>query len=113
MIVVNNSMTAVIERNTTFNTDFVTEPYEVAWAREARWFFVPIKPIESGVNFRVVTEVSPDGLQWCALDEEAVDVGGSGSTTWASREFGGWLRLRGTMSTSGELRASIYLALKA
>ena len=32
------SMTAVLERDTTFGARFATEPYEVAWASEARWF---------------------------------------------------------------------------
>ena len=32
------SFTAVLERNVTFSEALVSEPYEVAWAREARVF---------------------------------------------------------------------------
>jgi len=32
------SHTAVLEKNATFTESFCTEPYEVAWAGEGRWF---------------------------------------------------------------------------
>ena len=106
-------MTAVIERNAIFDTDFATEPYEVAWAREARWFFLPTEPKTTTARMAVMTEVSPDGLHWCPLDVDEIHLGSVAMTTWASREFGGWLRLRGTVLEPGPVRGSIYLVLKA
>lgn len=106
-------MTAVIERNTTFDNDFTTEPYEVAWAQEARWFFLPIETAATDPHMTLSTEVSPDGLHWCSLDTEQIQVGTETMTTWVSREFGGWLRLRGSLGAPGNIRGSIYLVLKA
>ncbi len=59
-------MTAVLERDTTFDTRFATEPYEVAWAGEARWF---VQHVGGDGTATYVTQVSPDGITWCDLDE--------------------------------------------
>lgn len=106
-------MTAVIERNATFEIEFVTEPYEVAWAREARWFFVPVDPHAGGHQVTITTEVSPDGLSWCPLETDGVEIPVDQTSTWASHDFGGWLRLCGTVDQPGPVRGSIYLVLKA
>ena len=58
------SFTAVLEKNATFGADFATEPYEVGWATEARWF-VNVLEVERGVTLRLTPQVSPDGLHWC------------------------------------------------
>lgn len=107
------SMTAVIERYATFETEFVTEPYEAAWAREARWFFVPVDPEGGEHRLSITTEVSPDGLTWCPLETGEVEIPTDRTSTWTSREFGGWLRLRATIDRPGPVRGSLYLALKA
>lgn len=110
MRTVNESLTVLIERNAILTSDFVTEPYEVAWAREARWFLVLDRAPERG-QVRIDTEISPDGLDWCRLGEAASHVTDERVSSWAVRDFGGWLRLHGVVS--GQLKGSIHLALKA
>jgi len=56
-----NSFTAVIERNTTFTSDFETEPYEAAWAGEARWFIRVLAMGGESARLRVMPQISPDG----------------------------------------------------
>lgn len=60
--------TAVLERDTTFDSDFATEPYEVAWAGEARFFIHTLATSGQDTEVRLVTQISPDGLTWCDLD---------------------------------------------
>lgn len=108
----NESLTVVIERNMDLGTGFLTEPYEVAWAREARWFLVLDEDPEP-LQIRIDTEISPNGLDWCPLEGQEAHVASKRVTSWPVRDFGGWLRLRGLASGQGLLKGSIYLALKA
>lgn len=55
------SFTAVLERNRTLAGEFATEPYEVAWAAEARWFVRTLERTGTGARMRVTTQVSPTG----------------------------------------------------
>jgi len=107
------ALTAVLERDTTFTGDFATEPYEAAWAGEARWF-VNTLGISGGTVVRLVTQISPDGLTWCDLDGQEYLVAGTGLITWPVNHFGQWLRVRGTLTgddPSATLR--IYLTAKS
>lgn len=104
------SQTAVLERNTTFTSAFATEPFEVAWAVEARWFVQVLE--HEGPELKVWTQVSPDGLTWVD-SEETTTIKPEGLTTWVSREFGHWIRIRGQFaSAGGRTKVRIYLALK-
>lgn len=112
------SLTVVLERNSTLSGEFTTEPYEAAWAAEARWFVRTLERSATGVRMAIATQVSPDGLHWCDLEpsHEVAD----NLATWSSTGFGGWLRLKGTIGSDpadGEVDASakviIYLALKS
>ncbi|MFB4319349.1 hypothetical protein [Actinomadura sp. 21ATH] len=103
------SFTAVLERNRTLSGDFATEPYEAAWAAEARWFVHTLERGAAGARMRVTTQISPDGLHWCDLEPER-ELDGD-LATWASAGFGGWLRLKGAVE--GDARVMIYLALKS
>jgi hypothetical protein len=116
------SFTAVLERNRTLAGEFATEPYEVAWAAEARWFVRTLERTGAGTRMRVTTQVSPDGLHWCDLDDER-EVSGD-LATWESSGCGGWLRLKGSVdggAGSGDdvpgdgaaAKVMIYLALKS
>jgi hypothetical protein len=114
------SLSVVLERNARLSGEFATEPYEVAWAREARWFVRVLELDGDGTRLDATTQISPDGLHWCALDDCRVSIRERGVTSWPSREFGGWLRLKGTVtSESGtsdsavSARVLIYLALKS
>ncbi|NED98213.1 hypothetical protein G1H11_23205 [Phytoactinopolyspora alkaliphila] len=109
------SMTAVLERNTTFEGEFATEPYEAAWATEARWFVQILSAGSDGeAGLRVVTQISPDGITWCDYDDIEHVATGVGVTSWPVREFGHWLRVRGEVDTAGAaVTARIYLAVKS
>jgi len=104
------SFTAVLERSRTLSGEFATEPYEAAWAAEARWFVRTLDRSGPATRLRVTTQISPDGLNWCDLDSERVVSGDLES--WTSGEFGGWLRLKGNVE-SGDAKVMIYLALKS
>lgn len=111
-----NSMTAVLERDGVTGPEYTTEPYEVAWAGEARWFVRTLEFPEGIERIDFTVQVSPDGLYWCDIDETVHAVVTPGVVTWATREFGGWLRLRATVRGSAaagtQVPMLIYLALK-
>jgi hypothetical protein len=108
------ALTAVVERDATFTADFVTEPYEAAWAGEARWFVHTLATSGENVAVRMVTQISPDGLTWCDLDEPAHIASTPGLVTWPVREFGQWLRLRGTLTGDNpSVTLRIYLVVKS
>jgi hypothetical protein len=108
------SQTAVLERNTTLMGEFATEPYEAAWAGEARWFVQVLERSAEDAVLELTTQVSPDGLTWCDHDDGPRSTGGRELTTWAVREFGQWLRVRGEVTPAGaEVKVRIYLAVKS
>jgi len=107
------SQTAVLERNTVLSGDFATEPFEVAWAREARWYFQTLERTGSP-EVSITTQISPDGITWLDLGNAVVHMGGEPVTSWAVREFGHWLRIRGTVEgEDASVKVRIYLALKS
>lgn len=111
MSAMRQSYTGVCERNVTFRGAFATEPMEAAWATEARWY-VQVLPSPGAGHIEAVAQVSPDGLTWCDLETDALhERDGEGLLSWSVREFGGWLRLRGTADAVGT-KVRIYLALK-
>ncbi len=108
------SLSVVLERNTRLDGTFTTEPYEVAWAREARWF-VRVLDME-GVDacLEAVTQISPDGLHWCDLNDEGIRLSDRGLATLPAREFGGWLRLKGSVTGNAAMaKVMVYLVLKS
>ena len=108
------SQTAVLERNTTLTGEFATEPYEAAWAGEARWFVQVLDRSTEDAGLTLTAQVSPDGLTWCDHDGDAHRTEGRELTTWALREFGQWLRLRGEVTPAGaQVKVRIYLAVKS
>ncbi len=108
------TLTAVLERDTTFTTDFVTEPYEAAWAGEARWFVHTLASSGGGVAVRMVTQISPDGLTWCDLDGSERVATGPGLVSWPISEFGQWLRLHATLTGENpSVKLRIYLTAKS
>ena len=105
------SATAVIERDTIWEGDVATEPWEVGWATEAV-FFVRVLERETptaGAQLRV--QLSPDGMQWVNEGTTLADEGEP--LIWGRiRHFGGWLRLTGEVPTGQRLRVIVYLSLK-
>jgi hypothetical protein len=110
---VRKSFTAVIEKNATFTSGFATEPYEAGWASEARWF---VRVLELSGELPVLMlypQVSPDGLFWCDEGTMPLVVEEVGLYSFALRDFGGWLRLRGALTgVQPRFKVLIYLALK-
>lgn len=107
------SHTAVLARNETWTGRVATEPYEVAWASEAIFFFRVLEPVDVPDDLSLDVQISPDGLHWC--DHGSVlDVGGEPQTpSFVSvHDFGGWLRLAGNVPAGTSLKVIVYLALK-
>ena len=107
------SQTAVLEKNTVLSGSFATEPFEVAWAREARWY-VQVLDRVGEPSVELYTQISPDGLNWIDLDDIPIATGSQPITSWAVSEFGHWLRVRGLVAGEGSsVKVRIYLALKS
>lgn len=90
-----------------------TEPFETAWAGEARWYVHFLRPaLGTFVEFRV--QISPDGLNW--IDHESIQPVTSDAAGLLSipvEHFGHWLRLRcNRVSGNGNPQLRIYLELK-
>jgi hypothetical protein len=106
----NHSYTAVVERNTTFTDELLTEPYEVAWAREARVF---VRALDLSGTLEVCAEISPDGHFWTKEGSPPTRLERPGLVSFPLREFGHWLRI--ALRNSGpapSARVIVYLALK-
>ena len=110
------SHTAVLEKNETYSADFETEPYEVGWASEAR-FFVQVLEIDSSggggrAELEGAVQISADGLRWCDEGTVLGPVNESGLYSVKVSEFGSWLRLRCQVSEGSAFKLMVYLALK-
>lgn len=109
------SLSVVLERNTRLAGTFRTEPYEVAWAREARWFIRVLDVEGDNTALTATTQISPDGLYWCDLEDSSASIGGTGLVSWPARDFGGWLRIgvRVNGNEGASAKVMIYLVLKS
>jgi hypothetical protein len=107
------SFTAVVSRNESMGTEFLTEPYECVWASEARWFIRVLDVSKEGLLLRLRPQISPDGLFWCDEGHPGITAAGPGLYSFSLSGFGGWLRLAGGVEGSGGTAKSIiYLVLK-
>lgn len=104
------SLTAVIEQSNTYRGNFETEPYEAAWALEARWF-VNLQALEGG-SIEFIPQISPDGLVWCDEGSTRLEFNESGLQSLPLTCFGHWLRLRAVQTEESSAKVLIYLALK-
>ena len=108
------SFTAVLERNQTFTADFETEPYEVGWAAEARWFVRVLELEGVRAGLRLNSQISPDGLEWCDHEEPERFCTEPELITMPVRDFGQWLRLRVELpAPDSRVKVQIYLACKS
>lgn len=107
------SQSAVLERGVDLESLHDTEPFEVAWAGEARWYVQFLRPAP-GTTVRLQVQISPDGLTW--IDHEgvaALECDASGLHSIPVTGFGHWLRLRATRVSGPETpMLRIYLELK-
>ncbi|MFI6348712.1 hypothetical protein [Streptomyces sp. NPDC050560] len=109
-----STITAVLERNTTVRADFATEPYELPWAAEARFFVQALDMAGEDTALDFTTEISPDGLHWCPLDIPPARVTAPGLTSWGATGFGQWLRLGCRVTgTAPVAKLRIYLVGKS
>ncbi|HEY9290615.1 MAG TPA: hypothetical protein VIP98_04970 [Microlunatus sp.] len=105
------SQTAVLERGVLLQDQVQTEPFEVAWAGEARWFVQFLS--EDDGQVKITVQVSPDGLAWVDHEQPAVTGPTSGLITVGVNQLGHWLRLVVEREGGSEPPLTrIYLALK-
>jgi len=106
------SFTAVIERNVTLQGRLETEPYETAWAGEARWF-VNVLSAEPKTKLQISSEISPDGLTWCPHEGEPVSRIGQGLISLPLRMLSPWQRLvLTTQPSKAQIKVIVYLTLR-
>ncbi len=107
---IKHSYTAVVERNVTFTDELVTEPYEVAWAHEARVF---VRALDLVGQIEATAEISPDGLFWIPEGSPPVKLEQPGVLSFPVREFGHWLRVMLKIKgPAPSARVIVYLTLK-
>lgn len=112
------SFTAVLERNSTFEADFTTEPYEAGWASEARWFVRILHSSGSHTELTLTPQISPDGMIWCDAESPPMRIRPGQDKapllySLGQTNFGHWLRLNGELSgEAASITVIIYLALK-
>ncbi len=107
------SQSAVLERGVELDGVHETEPFEVAWAGEARWFVQFLRPA-AGSTVEIQVQISPDGINWVNHESvSAVESEAVGFLSIPVVHFGHWLRLR-TEQKSGDASPllRIYLELK-
>ncbi len=104
------AFTAVIERNVTFDGAFTTEPYETAWAGDARWF-VHVLDATPGAEIEFGAQVSPESLTWCDHESRKATIKGKGMASIAVDLPGPWQRLSGTVH-NGSAKVIVYLSLR-
>lgn len=106
------SFTAVIERNVTWQGDFIAEPYETAWATEAIYFVRVLHAENMPADVLARVQLSPDGIHWCDEGTEITLTAGQGLAFARVRHFGGWLRLVGKLPDGAKATVIVYLSLK-
>ena len=110
---IRQSYTAVIERNRLWDSRFVTEPYESAWASEAIFFIRALEVSEPPVEVSARIQISPDGIYWCdegtlvSLPTEPDEV-----TFGRVSHFGGWLRLTGEIPSGSSYKSNCLHCIK-
>lgn len=107
------SQTAVLERLATLEGELITEPFEVGWAAEARWFIRLLDCPDEATKIAVTVQVSPDGVLWCDHETAPVHVENQDLVTIPVTSFAGWLRLKIDASSDTTGRVIIYLHLKS
>jgi hypothetical protein len=110
------TQTAVLERGARLDGELATEPFEVAWATEARWF-VQFLEEAPGASVRLQTQISADGLLWVDHESPSFEADASGIATFSAHDFGHWLRLvvrpaSGGPGADATPLIRVYLALK-
>jgi len=107
------SQSAVLERGFVLDGEHGTEPFEVAWSREARWFVHFLQPA-ADTTVRLQTQISPDGINWIDHESTALETSADGFVSLPVTEYGGWLRLKVTQVAGEDAPlVRVYLVLKS
>jgi hypothetical protein len=106
------SFTAVVERNVTWQGEYVVEPYEAAWATEAIYFVRVLEATNMPSAALARLQISPDGIHWCDEGTPVPLSAEPGLTFARVSHFGGWLRLVGKLPDGAQLTVIVYLTLK-
>jgi len=109
---INESTSAVVERNATWRGAAATEPYEAGWAREAAIFVRALKPA-IGEPGQARVEISPDGIRWVAEGTTFPLPRTIDEVTFARvSQFGAWLRIAADLGAA-EVTVLVTIQLKA
>jgi hypothetical protein len=108
---------AVVTRNITWSGpgEVASEPHECGWAREALIFVRALKPPSwpHGPR-RLHVEVSPDGMHWVRHGATIVLPSREGESGCVPvQQFGGWLRIAGTLDAGDTITVLVSIHLKA
>ncbi len=109
---VRRSYTAIVERNIVWQGDFVTEPYEAAWASEAIFF---VRALEGKADYatRAFVQISADGIHWVDEGTRIEFPKVKDQVAYCKvKHFGGFLRLRGKTPRDSAIAFLVSLALK-
>ncbi len=111
---INQSYTAVVELNQAWTGQFSSEPYEVAWAKEAIFFIRGLEVANLPGPVKGFIQISPDGMHW-SKEGSSFELPSQPEETTFGRvsHFGGWLRLVGELPPGATIKVIVYLALKA
>ena len=102
----------MLERNVQVRSELWTEPYEAAWAGEARWF-LNVVDASRETSVSIETFLSPDGLVWCAHESSRTRFQGVGMKSLRVPDSCPWLRLHVVVDgPSPWIKAIIYLSLR-
>ncbi|MEX2375038.1 MAG: hypothetical protein WD942_05555 [Dehalococcoidia bacterium] len=109
---INESISAVVERNVVWTGVSATEPYEVGWAREAVIFVRALKGARGSLP-KARVEISPDGMRWVA-EGTTFDLPGEPDAVSFAKvtNFGGWLRVSADLQDA-EVTVLVTMQLKA
>lgn len=103
------AFTAVIERNVVVQGRLESEPYETAWAGEARWF-VHVLSAEPATKLQIESQLSPDGITWCAHESAPANHTGPGLFSLPLKMPGPYQRL--VLTASAAAKVIVYLTLR-
>lgn len=107
------SHTVVLERLKEIQSDFDTEPYEVAWADEAILFLQLDQVTGSGVAVTASIQLSVDGINWVDEGSRLGPIDRDGLSFVRVSHFGGWLRAHfHVKGASGPVILTTQLVLK-
>jgi hypothetical protein len=104
----------VVDRNTIWQGEAASEPYEVGWAKEAILFVQVLEPAQYQEPQQLRVQLSPDGIRWCdegtivTLPQSPHDIAHARIS-----HFGGWLRFAVSMGKGASARVLVSLHLKA